>query len=465
MVINPPLSTHTGEWWTPEDPDTKWTGTLTLDQSEGALLTVPESTQATSFYPTTRQYGYIHGRTTSGNDITLLRCFDRFVGGALDAPGAREVFANAAIVGLHLQGSDPLVSGASAVFQHANAWWGQSGLKIDRAVAFPDARVDYKNVPPLTLWADGESTISVYATLASLPSGTEDDGSFLLREEVRIELRTKTPRPLSEVNATMHACGDLLSIACQRYCSTERLTIIDAMDGEGRSGTHHAIPIRKPGGRNRSPLGAELLFRFDDIKDRPGEAFCGWLTNAEGLTPVRALFFLALYGENFIEGRFLALVQAAESFHRRFRGGAYLPAAEYEQKVIRPLLASLPSNIDSSLRQSLQNRIKYGSEYSLRKRLTLLFREHREALEAVVPNPLALIDPIVTLRNSLTHLPPGGEGTEDSEGWLRYNFVLRMLLECCFLKTMGFSDHEIRDLARRCPTYRGWSSRLFGAAR
>ena len=43
------------------------------------------------------------------------------------------------------------------------------------------------------------------------------------------------------------------------------------------------------------------------IRHRPGEAFCRWLVNVRDLIPIRALFFLALYGDNFLEGRFLSL--------------------------------------------------------------------------------------------------------------------------------------------------------------
>ncbi len=125
-----------------------------------------------------------------------------------------------------------------------------------------------------------------------------------------------------------------------------------------------------------------------------------------------------------------------------------MPADEYKQKVMVPLIACIPSDVDSSHRQSLKNRIKYGAEYSLSKWLTLLFREHRETLEELIPNALELIRPIVERRNSLTHFPPprADDPDDDKEDLLRYNFVLRVLLECCFLKLMGFSDTEITRL-------------------
>ena len=397
-------SAHSGEWWAADDVATKWMGTLTLDQQRGAVLQLTESTRVRGLHRHTREYDTIFGRTTEGKDVTLLRCFDRSVGGALDAPGSREIFANAAIVGFHALGRDPLVSGATAVFENATAWWGHSGLKVD-GTKFPNALITYKKPPPLAVWSDGDTDISICSALASLPSSATVGGEFSIREELRVELRMKTRRPLSAVNATIQACGDLLSVACHSYCGTERLTLIDSVDDELQLGIFHAVPVRKSArnGRSQPP---SLIFGLKDIKHRPVEAFCRWLVNFRDLIPIRALFFLALYGDNFLEGRFLSLAQAVESFHRRFQDGEYMPADEYKQKVMVPLIACIPFDVDSSHRQSLKNRIKYGAEYSLSKRLTLLFREHRETLEELIPNALELIRPIVERRNSLTHFPP-----------------------------------------------------------
>lgn len=43
--------------------------------------------------------------------------------------------------------------------------------------------------------------------------------------------------------------------------------------------------------------------------------FGAWLANAERTAAMRSLYFLAAYGDHFVEGKFLAYCQAIEGFH------------------------------------------------------------------------------------------------------------------------------------------------------
>lgn len=462
---------YSGEWWDLRDPAIRWTGTLRFDPVEGAVLTVTDPTQeipagqalAEAFGRTLREYDAILGETTAGKAISLLRCFDKSAGGGgwPPRPRSRKIFANAVLVGFHGDGRDPLVSGASALFRHANVWWNQSGITVDPPVKWPDASVQYKRPSPVEVFANGDLKIKICATLASLSFRADPSGEYTLREEVRVELTSKTPRPLSVVEEMMHACQDLLSIACQQYCDMERLTVIEPVAERPQTATFHAIPIFKNRGEVRDLHSSDLLFTFTDIKDNADKIFDAWLTNAAVLRPIRALYFSAIYSPNYLEGRFLALVQGVEGFHRRFRGGLYMDPTVFEEAVA-PLISAIPTNLESSHRTALRNRLKYGNEYSLFKRLTLLFDEHKMALVKIVPKAGHLVEPIVTRRNELTHFPPDSRSTPiDVEEWLRHNFVLRLLLEFCFLKTMGFAADEIARLVDRRDEYRRWVERLF----
>jgi hypothetical protein len=452
---------YLGEWWDIQDPSHRWSGTLSFDPVEGAILTVTDPTRTGGFFGKLREYDAVLGETTSGKDVSLIRCFDRSLGGALGKPGSREIFAHAVLVGFHGEGRDPVVSAANVVFRHAAAWWGQSGISLDHSVRWPGASVHYRRPATVQVFSDGDLEIKIYATLASLPSGPDSTGEFRLREEVRVELQLQTPRPLSFVLEIVHACQDLLSIACRHYCAIERLAVFQTVDPFPNEATYHAVPVVKPSGAARNPLPSSLLFKFQDIQDEA--VFGSWLAQAEALRPVRALYFLAIYGQTFIEGRFLALVQAVEAFHRRCRSGVYMDPAAFAMAVEAPLVRAIPADLDDSLRDALATRIKFGNEYSLRKRLRLLFEEHRTALDKVVPQATCFIDPMVARRNAFTHFPPAATGARiDAEEWLRYNFLLRVLLDFCFLKTMGFSDEKVTRLAEQCDDYRQWAERLFG---
>jgi hypothetical protein len=97
-----------------------------------------------------------------------------------------------------------------------------------------------------------------------------------------------------------------------------------------------------------------------------------WFERSERLRDVYNLFFGAVHAEGiYVESHYLSLIQAVEAFSRSTTASAYVSQQQYE--VIRAALAqAIPPGTPADLRASLQNRIKYGNEYSLRKRLNEL---------------------------------------------------------------------------------------------
>ena len=93
-----------------------------------------------------------------------------------------------------------------------------------------------------------------------------------------------------------------------------------------------------------------MLFRFSDIEGRASEVLGAWLSQSEQLHDARALYFSGVYGRGFIEGKLLALTQAAEAFHRRFYPGLYMDEEAFETNVFQPLKKAMPSSIDEALR-------------------------------------------------------------------------------------------------------------------
>jgi hypothetical protein len=179
---------------------------------------------------------------------------------------------------------------------------------------------------------------------------------------------------------------------------------------------------------------------------------------------VRSLYLSAAYGKGFLEIKLLARAQAAEAFHRRFSEGSdrYMDQAAYDRDVLVPLEKAIPTHVGASHRQSLGGRLRFGNEYSFRKRLTLLFEEHEAALTAAIPGPTSWIAPLVDYRNALTHHPVAeSEPTTNTTKLLQCNYVLTILLELCFLKAMGMDAAQIEKLAKGCGRYAQIRERFF----
>lgn len=447
---------YPGEWWEPERPETTWPGVLRFDRSNGAVLSLIVSGEKPALFPPPKSYDILHGLTTSGRPVTLFRCFDRRSQGGLSGLREVQIFANAAIVGFHSEAADPLLSYGSATFAHLPSWWGRSGIRHDDSVRFPAVAVRYEAPDAVTLHENTERTVTLR------PFGRSSLGfqATSIADDVQIEVKPAQPMPLSEITGTLHACGDLLSIASLSLCPLRTTTVMLPPSGDARGdhGTVHAVPIHKTADV-RDPIGEECLFTFSDIAPRPHEVFGPWLDRAATLMPVRALYLSGIHTKTYIEFRLLALSQAVEAFHRGlYPGSMYMPQEVFDRDVCKPLRDAIPKTADPSLRASLRSRLRFGNEYSLRKRLTVLMKEHLAALEAVFPDPLTFVGRITNYRNDFTHHPPDpGPMPLESEDVLRCNFVLRTLLEFCFLSAMGFSTGEIAKFAARCATYKQMS--------
>lgn len=436
----------TGEWWNPGNPAVRWAGTLRISKDGEARLSLNDPPGPQTLFREHGEYDALHGITNEGKRITLLRCFDISTGGPVGGLGKRDVHANVALIGIHAEGPDPLLSGATAVIADARVWFGRSNLRVANFTSMQKANLAYEAPPAIILYEQDGLTLKMYATLTSLPSALDDDGEFEIREQLRFELDSVSPRPLSELNCVLEACRDLLSIACQDYCAADSWLVYQGTGRESREASYHAAPIFR--GKRRGPR--NLFFRFDDIAAAPQEYFTNWLNQADRLAEIRSLYFLAIYGDQFVQGRFLALTQAIEAFHRRYRPGVYMPDESFATMVAAPLVAAIPPGLDRSLLNALQSRIRFGNEFSLRKRVGDLFNEHRAALGVVIDHHPRLVSAIVDRRNRFTHFPVDSLNQDnENDDWLGYNAVVRLLLELCFMKLIGFKDETLAELVRR----------------
>jgi hypothetical protein len=134
--------------------------------------------------------------------------------------------------------------------------------------------------------------------------------------------------------------------------------------------------------------------------------------------------------------------------------------AQFEMSVRAPLTAAIPTSLEASHRDAIASRLKFANEYSQSKRFTELFTKYSSILDLLAPRSIELVKPIIELRNEFTHFPVPQRSSDSNKGRkhslrvIRYNWVLRLLLESCFMQQMGLSIEEIRSSVSRSETYR-----------
>ena len=442
---------HTGFWWNPREPGTEWPGTLRFDAVNGAVLTLTIAADLRLFFADAKEFDILHGKTTGGLPITLLAAFER---------NYSEIYANAVIVGFHAGSADPLITAAAAVIEQLGEWWHPRAVANDPALTHPDMGVQYRQPADVDLHDDGVVRTSIRS--AGLPSYAPRTVS--IREEIRVEMKASAPQPLSVFRARMHACQDLLSVSALTLCNIEEFRLMPPYEDKRKAviGRFYAVPIYK----DPASRGADFLFRSRDVETRLPSMFGTWLESAKRLSVVRSLYFSGAYGKMFLELRLLAFAQAAEAYHRRVYEAQdlYMDADVYERDVLPQIRSAIPKRVGSDHRQALKKRMEFGNEVSFGRRLRTLVKEHEAALSAAVPDPCSWVQTIVDYRNGFTHHPVADEATPDRDKieLIQCNYVLQILLELCFLKSMTLESETIAALARKCARYRKIRERFFG---
>ena len=148
----------------------------------------------------------------------------------------------------------------------------------------------------------------------------------------------------------------------------------------------------------------------------------------------------------YLEHRFLSLIQAIESFHQRIYGGEYLSDENYK-KVYDTLVNAIPNGVKIDFKESLENKLKYGNEFSLRKRLKEIFDKYQEILNVFIENKNTFIEKVVDTRNYQTyHDEDLKERSASGKKLYHLTQKLKILLEICLLTELGFSSEEIKGL-------------------
>jgi len=192
-----------------------------------------------------------------------------------------------------------------------------------------------------------------------------------------------------------------------------------------------------------------MLFTFKDISESFEVFLKNWFDKAEMLKPVYDLYFGTLYNPRmYLQHAFLSLVQAVETYHRRTMRNYELPEDEYQSRIAE-ILNAVPSGYEKWLKWKL----KYSNEPTLKQRLEDILEAFSEFLNGFIENKSSFVDKTVYTRHYLTHFDPDlKERSAEGEELYRLTQKLKVLLQICLLKELGFSSDSVRGLISRART-------------
>lgn len=219
----------------------------------------------------------------------------------------------------------------------------------------------------------------------------------------------------------------------------------------------------------------KVLFYFDDIKDRSSKILEYWELNTVKIEPILDLYLRLTYiPRRHINDFFLSMAQAIEAFHRISHDGIYIDEKTYKKVVIPVLSDSIPSKLSdynlpefpifqemiANFIKSIKKKLTYLNEYSLKERLEDLINVYQECIPdnffQSEDEKNSFSKQVRDTRGSLTHLSSNSDNKQlDSryvvKGQELFNLSkkLKILLEICLVKQLGFEDSKIKSIFTR----------------
>lgn len=444
---------YTGKWWLPDNQDKKIPGRLRFKQSEGAILELDgcfaESPKITESF----NLAIVNGSSNTGEDITLHRCLGRVVNvtGSFVEPRfyyISKVYAREVFVGVHFQTEEEIkFSHLRIHYSHLDEWLNMSGFRFED---HGDEKV-LRHKPP------GQVQISVSNELRLLIAFQCSYTPYSVTEPHITQRAVIVIIPAKEMHFEKHqqmvrSVQDFLSLAVG-----EAIYPLD-IEGETESAkqviANHTVYedvkifYQLPIVPKERGLGTfEPLFSYKAIAGKFEQLIKNWFGKAEQLAPVYDLYFASVYGhEMYLEQKFLCLIQALESYHRRMVKNRELPQKDHNKR-IKEIMGEVPPEYQEWLRKKLE----HSNEPTLRRRLNgLLDNKFPETTSSLIKGgkkgKKAFVDKVCKTRNYLIHYEPKLKGAAAKEETLyRITLQLTALVEMCLLKELGFTLDEVHN--------------------
>jgi hypothetical protein len=438
-----------GYFWLPDNADKKIPGTLTISDGGDIELEVvglfDESIKALNGED---DLSRIIGHVENDGLITLEKCFYKKKHIAFGRIAKSLVHVNHVLSGVAYEKDEAATfNTVSFSVEGLNEWLGISGIAVSYGDDYRTATISYTPQEEIVYNLNNGFKLHIYFgyTLPGFPNTTEAK----ITQQAYFKLSSDEAKELPDFIATLHEITYLLCFAVDEtvtisdVSATSNKIVTEVSDGKKRPVPikvyYPSIPFSKeiPKIDNH-----RILFQFGLIRVNAEVIINNWLGAYSIIRPALGLYFSAVTGTHkYLDGKFLALAQGLETYHRRTSSDTLMERGKF-----RNLLATLLCLAPKEHRKWLRGRLIYGNEISLGQRIRKIIEPYKSYLGNSKERD-KIIRGIVNTRNYLTHYSEEleKESTKGVELW-----VLCQKMEAIFqlhlLQQLGFTKSEIQGI-------------------
>jgi len=453
-----------GVWRILELGKKKYSGILSL-QEDRILLSLDD------YYPkkhngsfTQESYETILGRTGDGKLITLHLCVKVRETNRADLISGCQVLTkifliDRVLIGNHFSSVRKMKFNRMTItFDSMSEWMNISGFKSDYKHNEFGLGINVIFDPPKIVNLKIKRGIVAQISF-SLEKNSIPKKSIAIQQKVFLSIVCKKKIHLTELIAIKNHFLGFFTFALQKNTFVEQVFV----SAEERANPNKMCLTREvevieinPNLFSEFKSTSNILFFYTDISSNCEKIIQNWFLKEDKLKRILPSLFGWINRKSiYLEYNFISLVHALEGFHRLFVGEQYMERDLYEQTVYKPLIGSIPPDLDRSHKNSLCNKILYGYEYSLRKRLTYLFSKY--AITLNLPNSPKLnsclsesLEKIINTRNYLVHVDNSLKSNVCfGKELFDQTFRCAKILQIALLRELGFSKNQIIEIFTR----------------
>jgi hypothetical protein len=440
-----------GYFWLPGQDENKIPGILTIKNGGDIELEViglfDESIESLSGDVDLNR---IIGHVEKDGVVTLDDCFYTEINLSSDRIYKAKVYVYRVLSGVAYDENEVVTFNTlSFSVDCLDEWIGISGINVDSDWKNKTATISYNPPENITYFLDNGMELEICFAYTRFTNATEAK----ITQKAYFKLKSEELRSLNDFTGIAYKLTNLMCFAIDTTVTLKNLTATSSeiqRDGDGEKKYLVPVKIYYPSisfsEKIPNKIWHQMLFNYGTIKNNAQDIFNNWIRAYEIMAPALNLYFSTKNGaQKYIDGKFLALAQGLETYHRRTSDEKLMDAMEFKL-----LVPTIVENCPEQHLDWLNGLLMYGNEISLGKRLKRIIEPFKDKLGNSKERN-QLLRKIVDTRNYFTHYNEGlkDNSADGSELWSLCQ-KMEVIFQLHFLKVVGFSDEEIDSVVKNC---------------
>ncbi len=331
-------------------------------------------------------------------------------------------------------------------------WVGISGIKVDPQLENRTLTITYQL--PEEISFNLKNGMQLLITFSYTLPGHPYMREAKITQKTYFKLTSGEKKDLKDFIAVAHKITNLLCFAIdQTVCLDDVSATSDDIQQVISDSKSLSKPIKTyypslPFSKEEPKISWHtMLFRFEHIRKHAEKIFNNWFDAYNEIEPALNLYFSTKTGgQKYLDGRFLALAQGLETYHRRTSDEKFMDDDEFSK-----LVAIIVSECPEEKKDWLQGRLIHGNEINFGNRIKKIIEPFKKHVGSSRDRN-KIIRSIVDTRNYLTHYDKSLKNkTASGNDLLTLYFKMEAFFQLHFLQILGFNQKEIKSVLDNCP--------------